>query len=281
MKRARYILKMRPHLGPEHVVWDLQNHEQLTISTSMVKRLKRKIHDALQPAPPQLPAPVRRFYERRHPHSLYYGNYLKKTLADGRNQTAFQLILQDDSSRGYVFCDPSLKQDVYTTHHERKIHRGRPAHQLGGAKATSVFFDRDQPQTLVSLLEDKAHSVAWGEPIEHRRIVGLEGHGHGFHETGNILMIDDNAVDVGGDDAHDAMSGPALIQKRSCGPFLPDGGGLAPEPPDLLRPPQRSEQKPNTDGKVYEEYHLVQPHVGSSDSGQWTWRSGGGATSFS
>jgi hypothetical protein len=30
MKRARNILKMRPHLGPEHVVWDLQNHEQLT-----------------------------------------------------------------------------------------------------------------------------------------------------------------------------------------------------------------------------------------------------------
>ena len=29
MKRARYILTLRPHLGPERVVWDLQNGEQL------------------------------------------------------------------------------------------------------------------------------------------------------------------------------------------------------------------------------------------------------------
>ncbi len=30
MKRARYILTLRPHLGPERVVWDLHNGEQLT-----------------------------------------------------------------------------------------------------------------------------------------------------------------------------------------------------------------------------------------------------------
>jgi hypothetical protein len=51
MKRARSILKIRPHLGPERVVWDLQNGEQLKISTSTVKRLKRKSRDALHPAP--------------------------------------------------------------------------------------------------------------------------------------------------------------------------------------------------------------------------------------
>src|SRR4029453_8842071 len=37
MKRARYLLKLRPHLGPERVVWDLRNSEQLEISASTVK----------------------------------------------------------------------------------------------------------------------------------------------------------------------------------------------------------------------------------------------------
>jgi hypothetical protein len=35
MKRAHDILTLRPHLGPERVVWDVQNGEQLAISTSM------------------------------------------------------------------------------------------------------------------------------------------------------------------------------------------------------------------------------------------------------
>ncbi|HZC02863.1 MAG TPA: hypothetical protein VE844_16370, partial [Gammaproteobacteria bacterium] len=41
LKRARYCLKLRPHLGPERVVWDVQNGEPLQISASTVKRLKR------------------------------------------------------------------------------------------------------------------------------------------------------------------------------------------------------------------------------------------------
>ena len=36
MHRARHILKLRPHLGPERVVWDVQNGEHLTTSTSTV-----------------------------------------------------------------------------------------------------------------------------------------------------------------------------------------------------------------------------------------------------
>jgi transposase InsO family protein len=115
-KRVRHILRLRPHLGPERVRWDVQNGEHLTISTSTVKRLKRKIHDALHPAPPPPSPPVWRFYERHHPHSLWHGDYMKKIkLADGSGQTAFQLTFQDDYSRGYVFCELSLKDDVYTT----------------------------------------------------------------------------------------------------------------------------------------------------------------------
>ncbi len=93
----RHILTLRPHPGPERVRWDVQNGEHLTISTSTVKRLKRNIQAALHPAPPPPPAPVWRFYERHHPHSLWHGDYLKKIkLADRSGQTAFQLTFQDD-----------------------------------------------------------------------------------------------------------------------------------------------------------------------------------------
>ncbi|HSF30832.1 MAG TPA: DDE-type integrase/transposase/recombinase [Candidatus Tectomicrobia bacterium] len=116
MKHARYILKLRPHLGPERVVWDLPNGRQVTISTSMVKRLKREIHDALHPVPPPPLPPVWRFYERHHPHSLWHGDYMKIIrLTDGSGQTASQLTFKDDYSRGYVFCDLSSKDDLYTT----------------------------------------------------------------------------------------------------------------------------------------------------------------------
>jgi transposase InsO family protein len=116
MPHARYRLTLRPHLGPERVVWDVQNGEHLTISTSTVKRLKRKMYEALHPTPLPSPPPLWRDYERHHAHSLWHGDYMKKiNLADGSGPTAFQLTFQDDYSRGYVFCDLSLKDDLYTT----------------------------------------------------------------------------------------------------------------------------------------------------------------------
>ena len=114
MKRARYILNIRPHLGPERVVWDLQNGEELQISASTVKRLKRKIHDALHPAPLQPPPPVWRFYERRHPHSLWHADFMDKITLTDTKETAHQLALQDDYSRGYLFCDLLLDHDQRT-----------------------------------------------------------------------------------------------------------------------------------------------------------------------
>jgi Helix-turn-helix domain len=76
MKRARYLLKLRPHLGPERVVGDLRNGEPLEISASTLKRLKRKTHEALHPAPPPPPPTVckklgiRLMYSAvRHPQS--------------------------------------------------------------------------------------------------------------------------------------------------------------------------------------------------------------------
>ncbi|HEX2279188.1 MAG TPA: DDE-type integrase/transposase/recombinase, partial [Candidatus Tectomicrobia bacterium] len=114
MTRAHYLLTLRPHLGPERVVWDVQNGEQLAISTSTVKRLKRKIHNTLHPAPPKPPPPVWRFYERQHPHRLWHADFMDKiTLTDTKAQ-AHQLTLQDDYSRGYVFCDLTLDHDQRT-----------------------------------------------------------------------------------------------------------------------------------------------------------------------
>jgi hypothetical protein len=114
VKRARYCLKLRPHLGPERIVWDLQNGEQLQISTSTIKRLKHTIHDALYPAPPKLAAPVWRFYERQHPHSLWHADFMDKITLTDTKQVAHQLTLQDEYSRGYVFCDLALDHDQRT-----------------------------------------------------------------------------------------------------------------------------------------------------------------------
>jgi transposase InsO family protein len=112
-KRARYLLTLRPRLGPERVRWDLQNGEQLQVSASTVKRLKRQMHEARHPAPPPSPA-VWRFYERRHPHSLWHGDFMDKITLTETQQVAHQFTLQDDYSRGYVFCDLALDHDQRT-----------------------------------------------------------------------------------------------------------------------------------------------------------------------
>ena len=62
-----------------------------------------------------LPPPVWRFYERHHPHSLWHGDFLEKITLTDLDQTAYQLTLLDDYSRGYVFCDLCLTPDIRTT----------------------------------------------------------------------------------------------------------------------------------------------------------------------
>ena len=56
-----------------------------------------------------------RFYERHHPHSLWHGDFLEKITLPDLDQTAYQLTLLDDYSRGYVFCDLFLTPDIRTT----------------------------------------------------------------------------------------------------------------------------------------------------------------------
>jgi DNA replication protein DnaC len=99
--------------GPERMVWDLQNHDHITISASTIKRMKRKRRDALLPPRPTRPA--WHFYERRRPHSLWHGDFMEKVTLTDVDRTAYQLALQDDYSRGYVFCDLFLNPDIRTT----------------------------------------------------------------------------------------------------------------------------------------------------------------------
>jgi|SRR6516162_1068681 transposase InsO family protein len=112
-ERVAIILAEKPYLGPERTVWDLQNSEQITVSASTIKRMKRKQREALLlPRPPQ---PNWRFYERHHPHSLWHGDFLEKVTLTDLDRTAYQFTLQDDYSRGYVYCDLLLYPDIRTT----------------------------------------------------------------------------------------------------------------------------------------------------------------------
>ncbi len=113
LARAQAMVREKPWLGPDRAAWDLQNGEHLTVSPSTIKRLKRQNLAALLPSTP--PPPVWRFYERHHPHSLWHGDFLEKITLSDSKQTAYQLTLLDDYSRGYVFCDLFLNPDMRTT----------------------------------------------------------------------------------------------------------------------------------------------------------------------
>jgi Integrase core domain len=111
-ERAAQMIQEKWHLGPGRIAWDLQNGEDLQISPSTIKRLKRKIHEAMSPPPS---SPVWQFYERHHPHSLWHGDFLEKVTLTDLDRTAYQLTLMDDYSRDYVFCDLFIAPDMRTT----------------------------------------------------------------------------------------------------------------------------------------------------------------------
>ena len=90
------------YLGPYRLAWDLQNQYGLQISPSTTRRVKRAILDKLHPR--HAPA-LWRFYERKHPHSLWHGDFFEKVTLTDEDRTAYQLTLMDDYSRAYVYCD--------------------------------------------------------------------------------------------------------------------------------------------------------------------------------
>src|SRR2546428_2646242 len=111
--RAQAIIRAKPSLGPERMAWDLRNGEGLTVSASTMKRLKRQAGDGGRGD--TRASRAWRFYERHHPHSLWHGDFLEKITLTDLDQTAYQLTLLDDYSRGYVFCDLFLHPDIRTT----------------------------------------------------------------------------------------------------------------------------------------------------------------------
>jgi transposase InsO family protein len=111
-ERASEAIETASHLGPQRLAWDLCNRDHLQISPSTIKRMKRARQNAMYPpAPP----PAWRFYERHHAHSLWHGDCLEKITLTDLDETAYQLTLLDDYSRGYVFCDLFLSPDQRTT----------------------------------------------------------------------------------------------------------------------------------------------------------------------
>lgn len=98
----RRTVEAKLYLGPYRLAWDIQNQYGLQVSPSTVRRVKRAVLQERHPTPA---LPVWRFYERRHPHSLWHGDFFEKVTLTDEDRTAYQLTLLDDYSRAYVYCD--------------------------------------------------------------------------------------------------------------------------------------------------------------------------------
>ncbi|SPF38529.1 hypothetical protein SBDP1_200013 [Syntrophobacter sp. SbD1] len=112
-REVRNLLHEKPYLGPDRLAWDLLNSKGIRVSPSTFRRRKKKWDGLVKLFAP--PAPAWRFYERKHPHSLWHGDFLEKVTLSDTGQTAYHLALMDDYSRGYVFCDLFLNPDIRTT----------------------------------------------------------------------------------------------------------------------------------------------------------------------
>ncbi|MGC8493431.1 MAG: DDE-type integrase/transposase/recombinase [Syntrophobacteraceae bacterium] len=112
-REVRNLMHEKFYLGPDRLAWDLLNSKGIRVSPSTFKRRKKQWGELAKFFAPS--APAWRFYERHHAHSLWHGDFLEKVTLSDTGQTAYQLALMDDYSRGYVFCDLFLNPDIRTT----------------------------------------------------------------------------------------------------------------------------------------------------------------------
>lgn len=94
-------VKEKMYLGPYRLTWDIQNRDRIRVSPSTIKRVKTSILEEMNPKPHK---PIWKFYERKHPHSLWHGDFLEKVVLTRGGKTAYQFTLLDDYSRAYVYC---------------------------------------------------------------------------------------------------------------------------------------------------------------------------------
>lgn len=97
----RNRVKGKMYLGPYRLAWDIQNRDHIGVSPSTIRRVK---HSILEEMNPKQPKPVWKCYERKHPHSLWHGDFLEKVVLTKCGKTAYQFTLLDDYSRAYVYC---------------------------------------------------------------------------------------------------------------------------------------------------------------------------------
>jgi transposase InsO family protein len=107
-RTIRKRIKEKLCLGPYRLAWDIQNQHRMRISPSTVKRVKNRILEEMNPKPAK---PVWQFYERKHPHSLWHGDFLEKVVLTRGGKTAYQFTLLDDYSRAYVHCSLFTEPD--------------------------------------------------------------------------------------------------------------------------------------------------------------------------
>ena len=111
-KLIRRRVEEKIQLGGLRLSWDLNNADKLKVSASTVKRIKQAVLEERPPSPEPI---VWQFYERKHPHSLWHGDFFEKVTLTDEDKTAYQLALLDDYSRTYVFCDFFREVSGHTT----------------------------------------------------------------------------------------------------------------------------------------------------------------------
>ena len=98
-EKIKQVMATKNHLGALRLSWDIANMFKIPISASTVLRLRH----AMAPKP-SIEIIRWRFFERKHPHSLWHGDIMKFEQSPPWNPQLRQFTLLDDYSRAYIFC---------------------------------------------------------------------------------------------------------------------------------------------------------------------------------
>jgi transposase InsO family protein len=96
-QQVKDYIQKNAHLGALRLSWDIVNILNISISASTVLRWRKEMKEIQK-----VEVVHWQFYERKHPHSLWHGDFLK---FEQRWNDLNQITLQDDYSRGYIFCE--------------------------------------------------------------------------------------------------------------------------------------------------------------------------------